>query len=280
MTSPRWVLTAVWALLGLGGCAWLPPLSNRVAPPPITMNIEAVPTPQVGWPDIVPMAPAPSGPPAVPAAPAPREQPKSAPVKTTSNRAVEQHLGRLAARERRFAQADAHFDAAWSQGPPTADLLNDIAYRLYLEGRLIEATKLLREALALDPASTAIRTNLGRTLARAGDMAEAAAMLRSACGDADAERQLAEALIDSGRHADAQVHYARAASLPLATAPVRTVVPAKEAGHSSTAAAITPTPPAPDTTSAPTSAALPDSSVVRSAALPRIRITDIRAVDE
>src|SRR5271170_2947669 len=56
-----------------------------------------------------------------------------------NSRLVEHGLAVKAMRQGHFAEADVHFLRAWQLGPPTAELLNDMGYRLYLEGRLAES---------------------------------------------------------------------------------------------------------------------------------------------
>jgi Flp pilus assembly protein TadD len=109
-----------------------------------------------------------------------------------------------------------HFQRAWQLGPPTAELFNDMGYRLYLEGRLAEAESVFRQALFLEPRHVAATLNLGRVLARQGRIAESLAVFRQVNGEAEAEANVAYVLADWGNISAAQAHYGRAGEIAVA----------------------------------------------------------------
>jgi Flp pilus assembly protein TadD len=146
--------------------------------------------------------------------PAPTEEVRAPTLPT--NRLVEHGLAMRATRQGRFAEADAHFQRAWQLGPPTAELLNDMGYRLYLEGRLPEAESLFRQALALDPRHVSSILNLGRVLARQGRVAESLSVFRQVNGEAEAEANVAYVLADWGSVDAAMAHYGRATEISVA----------------------------------------------------------------
>ncbi len=121
-----------------------------------------------------------------------------------------------AMRERRFAEADVHFLRAWQQGPPTAELLNDMGYRLYLEGRFSEAESVYRQALFLEPRHVATTLNLGRVLVRQNRIDESLAVFRQVNGEAEAEANVAYVLADWGNLDSAVAHYGRSGEISVA----------------------------------------------------------------
>jgi Flp pilus assembly protein TadD len=126
---------------------------------------------------------------------------------------AQHRLGVMAAQEGKFAEADEHFLRAWQVGPPTAALLNDMGYRLYLENRLNEAEKLFRDALALDANYQSALNNLGLVLGQEGRFQESMMAFRQANDEAEAEANLAYILSQHGQLAAAQAHYSRALTL-------------------------------------------------------------------
>jgi predicted Zn-dependent protease len=133
-----------------------------------------------------------------------------------NNRLVEHGLAVKAMRQGRFAEADVHFLRAWDQGPPTAELLNDMGYRLYLERRFAEAESVYRQALFIEPHHVAATLNLGRVLARQGRIDESLAVFRQVNGEAEAEANVAYVLADYGSVETAVAHYGRSGEISVA----------------------------------------------------------------
>ena len=87
-------------------------------------------------------------------------------------------LGVLAVRNGELDEALAMFTHAEDLGPPTAELLNDIGYALYLADRMPAAEQKLRAALTLNPQLANARNNLGVVIGEQGRFDEALAEFR------------------------------------------------------------------------------------------------------
>jgi Tfp pilus assembly protein PilF len=94
---------------------------------------------------------------------------RSDPANTEANH----RLAVIAARERKFAIADEHFQKALAADPVNPELLTDFGYFHYLQNRYPEAEELLRRSLELAPDSPATRTNLGLVVGEQGRLDEA-----------------------------------------------------------------------------------------------------------
>ena len=167
----------------------------------------------------------PAGQPTLSPPPTPSKQELPAPTTEAraatprNNRLVEHGLAVKAMRQGNFAEADVHFLRAWEQGPPTAELLNDMGYRLYLEHRFAEAESVYRQALFIEPHHVAATLNLGRVLARQGRIDESLCVFRQVNGEAEAEANVAYVLADYGSVDVALAHYGRSAEISVASEP-------------------------------------------------------------
>jgi Flp pilus assembly protein TadD len=86
--------------------------------------------------------------------------------------------------------------------PGRADLLNNLGYCLLEQNRKAEAEENFRAALAIDPRSLIARNNLG--LALSDKPAAAVLNWQSAAGPAAAHNNMAVALIEAGKYAEAR----------------------------------------------------------------------------
>ncbi|WP_166831369.1 tetratricopeptide repeat protein [Thalassoroseus pseudoceratinae] len=102
-------------------------------------------------------------------------------------------LGILADREGQYATAEKHYLRALRGRPTDADLLSDLGYSYFLQGRPIESEKFLREALQVDPQHRHARDNLSVLF----DRAKAESVLRTVQSSREVEQTLA-ALFSSG----------------------------------------------------------------------------------
>ena len=111
-------------------------------------------------------------------------------------------------------QAAKHFDAAAQLGPPSAELLNDIGFNLFVMGRLPEAEAVFRQAIAADPQNRSARNNLGLVLGETRRYDESLAEFRrGGKGEAEAQANLAYAQTQAGDVAGARSSYHRALTL-------------------------------------------------------------------
>jgi Flp pilus assembly protein TadD len=82
-------------------------------------------------------------------------------------------LGQVYARQGRWSEAQANFEAAVQREPTRAGYLNNLGYALFRAGSRDRAAFRLRQAEELDPASDAIRNNLVTVLFADGRAPEA-----------------------------------------------------------------------------------------------------------
>jgi len=126
-------------------------------------------------------------------------------------------LAVIAAGERRFQEADAHFRQAFALGPADAELLADAGYLFYLQDRLDEAERALKSSLDRDSSNVRARNNLGLVYGQQGRFEEAFAMFREASAtesnDAGAYANMAYVYSQHNMLDKAQSHYSRALTL-------------------------------------------------------------------
>jgi Tfp pilus assembly protein PilF len=84
----------------------------------------------------------------------------------------------------RFPQAEEHYKQALQLDPKNPKIWNDAGYSYYLQGKLPQAQQALLTGNKLAPDDHRIRTNLGLTLAAAGQTADALPLLSETTGDA------------------------------------------------------------------------------------------------
>lgn len=103
-----------------------------------------------------------------------------------------------------FEQAEELYQEALSQGENPA-LENNRCFSYYLQGRLSQAEDCFRQLLRRQPDNPQVRNNLGLVLCRQGREAEALALWREKLAEAEARRQLAQALAALGKPTPAEV---------------------------------------------------------------------------
>ena len=126
-------------------------------------------------------------------------------------------LAVLAVQKSSFSEAEEHFRAARSRAPAGAELLNDMGYCCYLQGKFKEAEDLFRQALKADannPAAITMATNnLGLAVGAQGRLDESLSLFKRVNSEAEAFANLAYVLAQTGQGARAQQMYLRALTL-------------------------------------------------------------------
>jgi Flp pilus assembly protein TadD len=122
-------------------------------------------------------------------------------------------LGTIAVRSGDTDVALEHLGRAEEIGPPTAELLSDIGYALYLQDRLPLAEQKLRAALSMNPQYTAARNNLGIVLGEQRKFDAALAEFRKAGNEAKAYCNLAYVQTKVGALGEAERNYHKALEL-------------------------------------------------------------------
>jgi Tfp pilus assembly protein PilF len=102
------------------------------------------------------------------------------------------------------------YQRALKHSPRDSNVLNDLGYSYYNRGRLDEAEKTLRQALAGDAGNRRAWVNLGMVLGAAGRDAESLAAFQKAVPAPQAECNLAFILTARGKHDEARALYRRA----------------------------------------------------------------------
>ncbi len=121
-------------------------------------------------------------------------------------------LAVMSARQGKFDEANQYFEKALAAGAPTAELLSDHGYCLYLEDRLPEAEQELRDAMTLDPQYKAAKVNLGLVLGQQERLGESFAAFKDAVGEAQAYANLAYVHAQRNDFQQAEMLYSRALS--------------------------------------------------------------------
>ena len=122
-------------------------------------------------------------------------------------------MGVLFAMEGNFAKADQHFNLAMQSGTPSAELMGDFGYCLFLQERFQEAEQSLRQTIQRFPAHKAAHNSLGMLLAQNGRYDEALAEFRQVVGEAEAHANLAYIMSQTGHLEQASKHYHQALEL-------------------------------------------------------------------
>lgn len=105
-------------------------------------------------------------------------------------------LGNIADRRHDFGTAERHYAAAKAVRPDDANLLNDMGYSKFLQGRYTESEQLLHAALNKQPRHQRALYNLGWLYGTQGDARRAYEYFRQAGSEADAERMMARLFPD------------------------------------------------------------------------------------
>lgn len=121
-------------------------------------------------------------------------------------------LAVMAAKQGKFDEADMYFEKALSTGAPNAELLSDHGYCLYLEDRLDEAEKALRDATTLDPRYKAAKVNLGLVLGQQERFNDSYAAFKDAIGESQALANMAYVQAQRNDFDQAEALYSRALS--------------------------------------------------------------------
>lgn len=122
-------------------------------------------------------------------------------------------LGAIAVKEGRLDEGRQAFELAASLGKPSAELLNDMGYVLYLQQDLPNAEARLRAAVQADSRYKNAHNNLGLVLAEQGRFDEALVEFKLVGSDAEAYSNLAFIQTKLGDLADAERNYHKALSL-------------------------------------------------------------------
>lgn len=120
-------------------------------------------------------------------------------LKTEPTYAAAHHrLGVLAARDGRYEDAERHFIKALDCGGSSSDLLADLGYNYFLQGRLSDAEQSLREAVAKNPQNRRANNNLGVVYGHQGKFEASLAQFQRAVGGAKARQNLARIRAEVG----------------------------------------------------------------------------------
>ena len=128
-------------------------------------------------------------------------------------------LAVLAAQEGDFKVAHQYFREAQERQTPSAELLCNIGYTYFLEGRSAEAEKHFRNALELDENYAAAHNNLGLVLGEQGRFEQSLTAFRRANDEAAANANLAFVYAQRGELGHALDMYNRALTLNDRLAP-------------------------------------------------------------
>ncbi len=127
--------------------------------------------------------------------------------------ALHHRLGVVLARQGDFANAARHFEAASQLNPGDPDLLCDMGYAAYLEGRLDEAESHLRRTLQIDANHRKALNNLGLVLGAQCQDAEALKCFQRIMSEAEALANVAYAQSQRGAFRQSQSTYLQSLSL-------------------------------------------------------------------
>ena len=131
-------------------------------------------------------------------------------ARNPENHRLHHRLGVLAVRKGDLDDANSHFDQALKGAPDDPELLADIGYTMYLQGRYAEAEQSLKDVVANYPDQQRAVNNLGMVLAKMGRGSEAYRVFRKTGSDAEAHSNLAYAYANTGQLDLAEKHYSRA----------------------------------------------------------------------
>ena len=125
-------------------------------------------------------------------------------------------LGVALAKQKKFDEAAAHYQAALKLEPKFAVAHNNLARLLHTQGRLDDAIEHYQAALKYDPTLAEAHNNLGTLWLQKGKLAEGTAQLREALrlnpGNAETELNLAMALNQQQKWEEAAVLFGKVAS--------------------------------------------------------------------
>jgi len=122
-------------------------------------------------------------------------------------------LGVIGSKDKDFESANYHFEQALNAGPPSAELLSDIGYSMYLQDRPAEARQYLESAIGQYPQYKPAYNVLGLVLAEQGQPDEALRLFKRVVSEAEAQANLAYIQAQLGQLEDANRRYHLALSL-------------------------------------------------------------------
>lgn len=111
--------------------------------------------------------------------------------KSPNNADVAHRLGVVADKQKRHTEAETLFLEALEQEPRDPELLADLGYCYFLQGKLIKAQSALIKATTMEPSNSLFRNNLGLVEGHLGNYNAALANFKAAGTDADAYFNLA-----------------------------------------------------------------------------------------
>ena len=100
-------------------------------------------------------------------------------------------LGVIADQKRRFVEAQALFTEAIHRDPRNPEIMNDLGYCFFLQGKLEKAESALSKAVKLSPGNARFRNNLGMVYGHRGQYEAALAEFKQVGSEADAQYNLA-----------------------------------------------------------------------------------------
>ena len=122
-------------------------------------------------------------------------------------------LGVMAAKEAKYEEAEARFTKAAQLSKPSAELLSDLGYLYYLQSRMPEAERLLRQASQLEPSNQTVHNNLALVLGAKGNFDESLRNFRRVNEEGQARANLAYSLSQNGQLDNARAEYLNALTL-------------------------------------------------------------------
>lgn len=112
-------------------------------------------------------------------------------------------LAIIADKQQDFGTAEHHYLLALRNNSNDADLLSDMGYSYFLQGRYRESENALQQALRRQPENSRALNNLGLLYGSAGDYESALAMFRQAGSEVEAQAKIARLLPDGRPHTEA-----------------------------------------------------------------------------
>lgn len=122
-------------------------------------------------------------------------------------------LGVISCQRANFDQAMDFFNRAVDAGQPSAELMGDIGFALYLQGDLLAATDTLRRAAEIEPSNKRILNNLAVVLGSQKQYKDSVNLFRQTGTEAESLAGLAFVQSQTGQIADAKTNYHRALEL-------------------------------------------------------------------
>jgi tetratricopeptide (TPR) repeat protein len=143
-------------------------------------------------------------------------------LRQSPTHAVANHrMAIIADQEQRFSDAEKYYRVAQQQAPQNADLLSDIGYSFFLQGRLDESEGVLKQALQMQPRHQMANSNLAEVYGRRAqltgnseDLQKAYHQMVASSGEQAAQARMQQ-LFPQGQPAGAVTQAAEPAASPL-----------------------------------------------------------------